>query len=240
MDHISSRTEASDAAQAVLLDLDGTLIASRDGITKALRLAMADLGHVLDPSLSLDWVIGPPLHDSFEKMLGERGDDRVVFGVQRYRHHYEEGGMMLDSPAFDGIEAALETLAGSGLRLLLATSKPLHMATRILERRGLARFFAGLYGANADDSGAEKPELIARLIEAERVDPRRAVMVGDRRFDIAGAHANRMRALGVLWGYGGGTELEQAGADALVETPDRLAEAVQRMLGITAAPSVSG
>jgi phosphoglycolate phosphatase len=47
-------------------------------------------------------------------------------------------------------------------------------------------------------------------------------MVGDRSFDIFGAHANEVRAIGVLWGYGDRAELEQAGADAIAETADEL------------------
>lgn len=50
-------------------------------------------------------------------------------------------------------------------------------------------------------------------------------MVGDRRYDISGAHANGVRALGVLWGYGSREELEAAGADALVADPQDLADA---------------
>ena len=42
-----------------------------------------------------------------------------------------------------------------------------------------------------------------------------AVMVGDRRFDVAGAHENGLPAIGVLYGYGGREELENAGADYL-------------------------
>jgi phosphoglycolate phosphatase len=55
-------------------------------------------------------------------------------------------------------------------------------------------------------------------------------MVGDRRYDIAGAHAVRMRGLGVLWGYGSRDELETAGADQLVERPADLARIVLSLL----------
>ncbi len=219
--------------RSVLLDLDGTLVASRDGIVSCLNSALRDLGHAVDPAAPMDWVVGPPLHDIVARLLGARGDDRFEEAVARYRHHYEAGGLF-ESPLFPGIDQAVRTLAESGARLFLATSKPLHTARRILEARGLTGLFAGLYGAAPDDSGAEKPELIARLIAEQGLDPHRAVMVGDRSFDISGAHANRMRALGVLWGYGGRDELEQAGADGLVETPDELVEAVELMLAAPA------
>jgi phosphoglycolate phosphatase len=56
-------------------------------------------------------------------------------------------------------------------------------------------------------------------------------MVGDRRHDIAGAHAVGMRGLGVLWGYGTRDELETAGADRLVASIPDLAPTVLAMVG---------
>ena len=44
-------------------------------------------------------------------------------------------------------------------------------------------------------------------------------MVGDRLHDIHAAQANTLRSIGVLWGYGGQTELQEAGADQLAATP---------------------
>ena len=220
--------------QAVLLDLDGTLVASHGGIIGSMHQALHDLGHGMDPARDLTWVIGPPLHDVMARLLEEFEDDRVSQAVERYKHHYEGGGLF-DSPLYPGIQAAVEQLAASGRRLFLATSKPVHTACRILDARGLSSLFTGMYGARPDDSGAEKPDLIAGLLQRERLDPELAVMVGDRRFDIAGANANRVRAIGALWGYGGREELEKAGADELVETPDGLVQAVQTQLAASSA-----
>ena len=234
MTHLPNGFSPRPEQQAVLLDLDGTLVASQGGIVGSMHQALHDLGHVMDPARNLSWVIGPPLHDALARLLAEFGDDRVSQAVERYKHHYEGGGLF-DSPLFPGIQDAVEQLAASGRRLFLATSKPVHTAQRILDARGLTPLFAGLYGARPDDSGAEKPELIARLLQRERVDPGLAVMVGDRRFDIAGAHVNRLRAIGVLWGYGGRAELEEAGADELVETPEGLVRAVEMQLAASTA-----
>ncbi len=222
---------ATGPAGSVLLDLDGTLVASGDGIVSCLRQALRDLGHEPDPTRDLSWVVGPPLHDSVARLLSEHGDDRVPEAMARYRHHYEGGGLF-DSPLFPGIAPALDQLLASGHRLFLATSKPLHTARRILDARGLLSRFAGLHGARPDDGGSEKPELIAELLRHEAIDRHRAVMVGDRRFDIAGAHANGLRALGVLWGYGGRDELETAGADALVASVEELVPAIERQLAM--------
>ncbi len=215
--------------EAVLLDLDGTLIASRDGIIACMRAALRTLGQEPEPDLDLDWVIGPPLPDVMARLLGDAGGDRIETGMRAYRAEYSRTGMHA-SPLFPGIQGFMDRLAGSGRRIFLATSKPLHLARQILELRGLTGHFHGLYGARPDDSGAEKPELIAGLLASERIDAARSVMVGDRRYDITGAHANAMRAIGALWGYGGREELESAGADALAETPDDLYEVVETQL----------
>jgi phosphoglycolate phosphatase len=69
---------------------------------------------------------------------------------------------------------------------------------------------------------SHKPELISYILATQGLDPKHVVMVGDRSFDIFGAHANEVRAIGVLWGYGDRAELEQAGADAIAETADEL------------------
>ena len=68
------------------------------------------------------------------------------------------------------------------------------------------------------------------LISRYGLDPAACVMVGDRRYDISGANANRVRALGVLWGYGSRDELETAGADDLVGDPQDLAAAALALL----------
>ena len=222
-------TETERRAQAVLLDLDGTLLASRDGIVSCLRSALRQLGHEPDAAENLDWVIGPPLPDVMARLLGGYGGDRIDAAVVAYRAHYESSGM-LDSPLFPGVPALMDQLAGSGRRVFLATSKPVHLARKILGLRALTGYFAGFYGARPDDTGAEKPELIADLVAREGIDPRHAVMVGDRRYDISGAHANGIRAIGALWGYGGRAELEEAGADALAGSPAELFEVIEHQL----------
>jgi phosphoglycolate phosphatase len=56
-------------------------------------------------------------------------------------------------------------------------------------------------------------------------------MIGDRGLDVVAAHANGLRAIGVLWGYGSERELRKAGAAQLCAAPARLPEVVARLLG---------
>ena len=91
---------------------------------------------------------------------------------------------------------------------------------------GFADHFRRVYGTVPDGSLDDKADLIATVLRTETLNARDTVMVGDRSHDMIGAHANGLRAFGVLWGYGSRAELDAAGADALLTAPEELANIV--------------
>lgn len=206
---------------AVLFDLDGTIIDSRVGIIDCLHRMLRELGHEPDSRHDLDWVVGPPLRDLIGEILRHYGDTRCDEAMALYRKHYEADGMKR-TPVFTGMREVITSLAAAGARLFIATSKPSFLAQAILERNGLLSHFQQVYGARPDDSGAEKAELIASVLHDHAIEKHSALMIGDRRFDISGAHANGVRALGVAWGYGGPGELLDAGPEAIAAMPTEL------------------
>lgn len=212
----------------VLLDLDGTLIDSEPGILSSCHAALRALGHAPDPTLDLSAFIGPPIEDIMRVLLEPYGDDRVTEAVKAYRADYGQNGLLLSRP-YPGIAEALTTLRSAGAQLILATSKRREFAERILEHIGLTDCFSAIHGSEPGGALDHKPELLSHIVERHGLATSHCVMVGDRRFDVSGAHANKMRALGVLWGYGTQEELEAAGADGLVSEPAGLATAALAM-----------
>ncbi len=214
---------------SVLLDLDGTLIDSYPGILASCLAALRALGHEPDETLDIRRSIGPPLEDMMQVLLQSYGDDRVGEAVAAYRRHYGESGL-LGSVPYPGVGKSLEEMKRAGLRLYLATSKRAIFAGRILDHLKFAAYFDGIYGSVPGGELDHKPELLAHILSEQGLSPSDSLMVGDRRYDISGAHAVGMRGLGVLWGYGTRDELETAGADRLVDSPDDLAPAVLSMV----------
>jgi phosphoglycolate phosphatase len=206
---------------ALLFDLDGTLLESRAGIVAALRHAMGELGYALDPAEDFAWAVGPPLADVAARLLAPFNDDRHAALMAHYRARYEAAGLF-EAAVYPGIPEALENLRRRGWRLFVATSKGIEVARRLLRHTGLAHAFEAIYGSEDDGALSHKPELIAHILAREALAPAATLMCGDRRFDITGAHANALRAVGALWGYGGREELQQAGADVLAERPQEL------------------
>jgi phosphoglycolate phosphatase len=213
----------------ILLDLDGTLIDSLPGITASCHAALRAMGHEPEQPLDLRRFIGPPIEETMQVLLQAYGDDRVGEAVAAYRRHYGESGL-LGSVPYPGIGGALAEMRQAGLRITLATSKRETFARRILEQLGFAKYFDAIHGSVPGGALDQKPALLAHIAAEHDLLPARAVMVGDRRHDIAGAKAVGMRSLGVLWGFGSREELETAGADRLVESTAELAGTAAAML----------
>ena len=211
---------------AVLFDLDGVLVDSRQAIAGCLNHALAAQGHAARPEPDLHRFIGPPLAAAFAQLTGEpAGSPAVAACVASYRERYATASVS-ETTLVDGIEAALAELAGDHV-LAVATSKPAAFAEPILAALGIRDRFAVVAGpglaVRAEDKATTIGRALAALDGAER-----AVMVGDRSFDVAGARAHGLAAIGVTWGIGAAAEL--AGADALVDHPCELAAAARRLL----------
>jgi phosphoglycolate phosphatase len=211
-----------------LLDLDGTLIDSRPGIVACMRRAMRELGHTLHADEDLNWMIGPPMEETMGPLLARWGDTRGAEAVTIYRRHYAETGLY-DCAVYPGIAAALAEFAGGGWTLFVATAKRTRYARPILEHFGLAGYFHTIYGSEDGPRLDTKPVMLAHILSEQGFSPARAVMIGDRHYDIEGARANAMRAIGAAWGYGGAEELRLA--DAIAESPGDLPGLAGRLLG---------
>ena len=208
--------------KAVFLDLDGTLLDSKAGITNSVRSAFERLGMPIAESVDLDWVIGPPLLKAFARL----GAPDPAAALEVYRKFYGSGGMF-EARLYPGIPQALQKMQDAGLSLFLATSKATFFATEITERFGLKRYFTDEFGSEMDGTRTEKADLLAHALKKLGISPGNAVMVGDRDMDIDGAHANRMASVWCGWGFGPD---EGEAATARATTPDDMAETVIAML----------
>ncbi len=100
--------------------------------------------------------------------------------------------------------------------------KPTIFARRILSHFSLARHFHSVHGSDLSDRYTEKPIFIRRALEAESLDPREVVMVGDRSDDVLGARCNGVASIGVTWGYGSRAELEAVHPQWMVDSVSEL------------------
>ncbi|MDJ0711081.1 MAG: HAD hydrolase-like protein [Woeseiaceae bacterium] len=201
----------------VYFDLDGTLTDPYEGITKCILYALDELGFPHPDDDYLYSCIGPPLWDTFPELVG---DDLTSKAVDLYRERFVEVGWQENCP-YDGIHAALETVARTGHTIFVATAKPHMHAARIVEHFGMGDFIHNVYGSELDGTRGTKTDLLRFALE-KNPGADRHFMVGDRKHDLVGAVANDMTPVGVAWGYGSVAELTAAGATAIAEKPEDL------------------
>jgi len=211
----------------VLFDLDGTLADSKGGIFSSIRYALDKMGVACPEEKVLMTFLGPPLHDSFMNTMGMSEEDATK-AVALYREHYAPIGMF-NFTLYPGVETMLKKLTQSGRRCYLATSKPEVYAKEILKKAGIDGYFTAVCGALIPSGRDAKVQVIGHLVETEGLDIAETVMVGDRFYDIEGAHALGMTAIGVSYGFGSTKELNRAMADAVVSGCKDLTAVIMRV-----------
>lgn len=198
----------------ILFDFDGTLYDTVEGITKSVQYALHGLGVQAELS-ELRCFAGPPLIDKFREMYGfdqptaERA--RLLF-----QERYNPVGVYESRP-FPGMSAFLERLRARGFTLGVATSKPLALCEELLSLSELRPFFSVVSGSRMDGNNNSKKEVVERAIASLGARREECVLVGDTKYDVAGAHAAGIACIGVRYGYAAPGELEEAGADAIAD-----------------------
>ncbi|HSX69812.1 MAG TPA: HAD family hydrolase [Pseudomonas sp.] len=192
-------------AQNILFDLDGTLTDPREGITRSVQYALAQLD-IHEPDLAaLEHFIGPPLLQCFMHTY-QLSEELGWQAVNHYRERFKVTGLY-ENRVFDGIDSLLGQLVAQGRTLYIATSKPTVFAREIARHFGFDRHFKVIYGSELDGTRTDKVELIRHLLAEEGLDPADCLMIGDRKHDLIGAHRNGLQAVGIGYGFGSHAEL---------------------------------
>ena len=200
----------------LMFDLDGTLVESGDGIVASAKHALSTMGWEQLSEAEYKKFIGPPLFDSFTKFCGMNPGE-ADRAIEIYREHYESAGYLL-APMYEGTKAMLDELREGGHTMMVVTSKPAPIAEKIIKKHGLDKYFVNLTGPSHEEKTVHKDVMIKRAFEKNGItDPKSAVMIGDRKFDIEAANKNGVDSIAVMYGYGNREEFERHGATYIVE-----------------------
>ena len=199
----------------IFFDLDGTLCDSKPGIIESMLHALNGFGIRVNPE-ELDQFIGPPLKETFSHFgfAGKELDAVIALFRERY---VAEGQYNLS--LFPAIPEMLRDLSAAGKRLVLVTSKVETTAVDILEHTGIRPYFTFAAGADLPKGRIEKTDTLQYACTQIHVtDTAGCVMIGDRKHDVHAAHELGMLCIAVAYGYGSRQELEEAGADTILDS----------------------
>ena len=214
--------------EAIVFDLDGTLIDSVPDVRAALNRILAEDDR---RPLSLDEIKSMIGHGATAivvkalKATGPAGTAEYVADVLgRYLDTYSQRPTE-HTVVYPGVVETLEHFKAGGVAMGICTNKPRAVTLPVLEALGLDRYFSAV--TCGDSVAHPKPDgrHVLETLEMMNADPAAAALVGDSETDIEAALDAGIPSLAVAWGYCL-VPLESLGADAVIESFDELAAAV--------------
>ena len=216
----------------VLFDVDGTLLDSRidkiNCVTELFThhdLAVPSEGAILGAT-------GLTLDKYYERLLGPDNAHltaRLCEAHNARKASERAAGRGLD-PMFDGADKTLDRLGERGDIILgIATGKSTSGVVYMLEGNGILGHFKTIQTADTAPSKPD-PAMLLQAAQELAIPKERAVLIGDAQIDMRMASNGGIRSIGVSWGFHSVQELEQAGADAIVESWEDLIPAIDNLL----------
>ena len=188
-----------------LFDLDGTLSESGEGILDCVKIVFEEMQRPLPDEKTLASFIGPPLTDSLKRCgFSEKDAEK---GLQIYKKNFVETGIYKNK-AYDGITEALQALKENGILLGVATTKYQPFADKIIKMLKLDGYFDFVGGSSGTPERHTKIQVIEYVLDNLGRD-KKAVMIGDTKFDAEGAYMAKVDFIGCLYGYGTREEMEK-------------------------------
>ena len=216
--------------QAVLFDLDGTLLDTLQDLADAGNKVLESKGLKPHPVDAYRYFVGSGVRHLMERILpralGEDEkivDEAVLVFSREYAKNWQE-----HTRPYRGIPELLDRLHGKGCKLSILSNKP-HDFTLLLVRELLGSWnFYPVFGQR--DGVPKKPHPAPALEVARKLDmsPADILYVGDTGVDMRTAQQAGMDAVGVLWGFRDAEELMATGAEWLVQTPEELADFIEK------------
>lgn len=210
----------------IVFDLDGTLIDSRRDLADAANALIAERGGLPLAEEAVGRMVGDGAAMLVRRALGAAGLSQNDSSLARFLQLYDERLLRTTGP-YPGMLEALAALRPLGA-LAVLTNKPLRHSETLLGALDLAPFFAAVIGGDGPFPRKPDPGGLRHLMATHAAPPERTVLVGDSPID--GATARGAGTLFCLARYGFGAEGMTADADASVDAPAGLPQALGRLL----------
>ena len=204
--------------QSVTFDLDGTLLDTIADLAEACRLMLDEIGAPARSLAEVHRFVGKGMAVLVERCL-TRGQppttEKLAQAIAVFERHYAAVNGQF-TQIYPGVLEGLKAWQASGLKMGVVTNKPAQFTEVLLDRMGLADYFAVIVSGDTTAHKKPHPEPVLHACRMLNVRPERNLHIGDSKHDIAAAHAAGCIAYGVPYGYNEGGPVDSADCDALV------------------------
>lgn len=210
----------------IIFDFDGTLADTTATILATYRMAIAEIGADSRTDAECRATIGLPLKEVFRQLFPGFSEEQLNNCVSTYRRIFNENKQTLIPCLYPGVEDTLNRLADIGIKMAIASSRSRESLVEFCEKCSIIKYFSLILGA--DDVTRAKPNPEPVLITLERLNQKadKAVVVGDMPVDIAMGKGAGCRTVGVTYGNSSCCELEEAGANHILNSFPELTDVI--------------
>ena len=210
------------ALQAAIVDLDGTMVDTLGDFDAALNATLADLGLGAVGRPFIARTVGKGSEHLIRSALAEVGADPGLYepAWRLYQQHYRAVNGRY-STVYPGVEEGLRQMRAAGLKLACLTNKPGDFARPLLAAKGLDGYFSHVFGGDA--FARKKPDPLPLLATCQALGslPAQTMMVGDSSNDAQAARAAGCPVVLVSYGYNHGQPVADAAPDAVIDRLDQ-------------------
>lgn len=216
----------------VILDLDGTLVDSRDVIIQVMRVAAERTDMPVPTDAATSRVIGLSLERAIQDVFPGADPNQLSALVEAYRTEALRLRALPDDPEvlFPGVHSTIQGLRDAGHILGIATGKARRGVSHFCSRYDMEGWFDTVQTPDTNPSKPH-PGMIESALSETGATHDRTIMIGDTVFDIEMARNAGVFGIGVAWGNHPVHELERAGAHHIVEKIEDLPKVIAGILG---------
>ena len=206
--------------EAVIFDLDGTLLDTIADLTDSMNIALSHFGFPVHDVESCKMFVGDGVEMFAFRALPEHSRDQAMVTkcAAHMREVYSKRWAKKTRP-YDGVPELLDELTRRNLKMAVLSNKP-DDSTKEMVAEILCKWsFHPVVGAQLSVPKKPDPTLAIQISQELRVSPVQFLYLGDTGTDMRTAQGAGMFAVGALWGFRTAEELEHAGAKVLVQHP---------------------
>lgn len=218
---------------AVIIDLDGTMVDTLGDFAEALNRMLGDLELPPIAAQHIERMVGKGsehlLRSVLNHVLEHMGKAPTAIEIEALYAHawpsYQRHYLAINghyARVYPGVEAGLQALRHAGLRLACLTNKPTSFALPLLRAKGLEGYFEQVFGGDSFDRKKPDPLPLLKTCEALQTAPARTLMVGDSSNDAQAARAAGCPVVLVTYGYNHGLPAQAVDADGYVASLELL------------------
>jgi len=213
--------------KAVIFDLDGTLLYTLGDIALAVNKVLTNMNMPTHSEESYKKFVGHGLKETLKRACAEDCSEEILeTGYLKVMEEYNKNPVISTKP-YEGIPALLDTLVNMGIKIAILSNKEDILVKYIVGNLLSSWPFTTIQGVLSGVPKKPDPTVVFEILQNMNLVQADVIFVGDSGVDMKTAVNSGLLGIGVTWGYRDIVELTEAGAEILIDKPEKLLRIIE-------------